>query len=138
MDNNGWNNGQNQYNQNQNPYEQNSYGQNGDRGRNGSGSSPMGITSMVLGILSLVLTCCCYLLSIPLGISAVVFGIVSIRKNEAQRGFAIAGIVTGALGFVLSVTLFILARYLISTGIYGNMLNEFYHDLGIDYEHMLR
>lgn len=146
MDNNGWNNGQNQNYQNQyeqnmyeqNPNGQNPYGQNGNRGRNGAGNSPMGITSMVLGILSLVLTCCCYLMSIPLGICAVVFGIVSIRKNEAQRGFAIAGIITGAIGFVLSVALFILARYLISTGIYDNMLNEFYHDLGIDPKHMLR
>lgn len=161
MDNNGWNDGQNQngqnqyeqnqYNQNQynqnpynpnqynqNQYGPNGYGQNGGRGGNGTGSSPMGITSMVLGILSIVLICGCYFMSIPLGIAAVVFGIVSIRKNELQRGFAIAGIITGAVGVVCSVAIIILVSYLVETGMYDRILNEFYGEMGIDPKDMLR
>lgn len=137
---------QNQYNQNQynpnqynqNQYGPNGYGQNGGRGGNGTGSSPMGITSMVLGILSIVLICCCYAMSIPLGIAAVVFGIVSMRKNEPQRGFAIAGIITGAIGFVCSVAMIIIVRYLVETGMYEKIMNEFYGEMGIDPKDMLR
>lgn len=117
MDNNGWNEGQNQYGQNP-------YGQNGNR--NGSGNSPMGLTSMVLGIASLALVCGCYLMSIPLGIFAVVFGILSIKKCESQRGFAITGIITGIIGFVFSIALFILACYMVSSGIYDRILHEFH------------
>lgn len=149
MDNNGWNNGQNngqnndpnngwnqndenQYNQNQyngNPYGQYPYGQNpyGQNGNN-TGNNLMGIVSMILGFISMVMICGCYLLSIPLGISAIVTGIISIRKNEMQRGLAIAGIITGVFGILISIALVIIVIYMHTSGIYERIMNEFYMD----------
>lgn len=69
------------------------------------------ITSMVLGIVSLVLFCVWYA-SIPCGILAIIFGIIG--KKRAGRGMAIAGLVTGLIAIVLYVACFVL---LLTTGI---------------------
>lgn len=136
MDNNGWNEGQNQYSPNR--YGPDGYGPNGGSGQNGAKSNAMGIASMVLGILSIVLICCCYIMSIPLGLAAVIFGIVSIKKDEPHRGYAIAGIITGDIGFIFSVAILILVIYMMETGIYYEIMNELYHEMGIDPRHMFK
>jgi hypothetical protein len=61
------------------------------------GPKGFAITSMVLGICSLVIPYA----GIILGILAVVFGAVSRNKNESGRGMAIAGLVTGIVALAL-------------------------------------
>lgn len=73
----------------------------------------MAITSMVLGIVSIVtsIICCCIpFISIVLGIVAVILGIIVINANKENtikkgKNFAISGIVLGALGIVFSIVL---------------------------------
>lgn len=60
------------------------------------------IAAMVCGIISIV-CCCLWLFSIVLAIAAVSLGIISLYKKYDGKGIAIAGIVTGGVGFVLSV-----------------------------------
>lgn len=60
----------------------------------------LAIASLVLGILAII-TCLVWYISIVLGVLAVIFGAVSIKKRG--RGKAIAGIVTGSIGIVLSL-----------------------------------
>ena len=62
------------------------------------------IASMVLGIIALVLFCVWYL-SIPCAILAVIFGILGIKSKG--KGMAIAGLVTGSIGLVVSVLIII-------------------------------
>lgn len=62
------------------------------------------IASMVLGIIALVLFCVWYL-SIPCAILAVIFGILGIKSKG--KGMAIAGLVTGSIGLVVSVFIII-------------------------------
>lgn len=57
------------------------------------------IASMVLGIIALVLFCIWYI-SIPCGILAIIFGILGVKTID--KGMAIAGIVTGAIGLFIS------------------------------------
>lgn len=64
----------------------------------------LAISSMVLGIIALVFFCLWYI-SIPCGILAIVFGILSIKSTG--KGMAIAGLVTGSIGFVLTVLIFV-------------------------------
>jgi hypothetical protein len=72
-----------------------------------AGTNGKAVTSMVLGIVSIV---CCWLTvfdAVPV-VLAVVFGIVALnemRANPARsgRGMAIAGIVCGAVGAVLAI-----------------------------------
>ena len=61
------------------------------------------VASMVLGIIALVLFWIFYF-SIPCAILAIIFGILSIKSS--RKGMSIAGITTGAIGFVLMVLLY--------------------------------
>ena len=73
-----------------------------------AGSKPEGgnigvaIASMVCGIIS-ILCCCLWLFSAILSVAAVVLGIITLSKKYDGKGMAIAGIVTGGIGFVLVV-----------------------------------
>ena len=74
----------------------------------GSGSNPMAIVALVLGILS-ILTACFWFVAGPLGIAAIVLGFLGrgkAKRGEArQGGLAMAGIVTGAIGLILTIVL---------------------------------
>lgn len=56
------------------------------------------ITSMVLGIISIVLFCIWYL-SIPCAILAIIFGVVGMKKGA--KGMAIAGLVLGIIAVAI-------------------------------------
>ena len=55
---------------------------------------------MILGIVALVLFCIWYI-SIPCGILAIIFGALGVKTMD--KGMAVAGIVTGAIGLVISI-----------------------------------
>lgn len=63
------------------------------------------IASLVLGIVALVLFCVWYL-SIPCGILAVIFGILGMKASN--KGMAIAGLITGSIGLVISTLIIIM------------------------------
>lgn len=91
-----------------------------------------GIISMILGILSVVLACCCYYLAIPLGVASVILGIVSMKKQESTKGFAIAGIILGCVGFIFAVVTVISAIYMQKSGMYDEIMRQYMDALGID------
>lgn len=64
-------------------------------------TNALAIVSLVFGILSLTMGCCC-LLYIPLGLVAVICGILGIANAEQSggKGMAIAGLVCGGLALV--------------------------------------
>lgn len=64
-----------------------------------------GIASMVLGIISLI-CCCVTAFSLIMGLLAVAFAIT--RMKIKPDGFAIAGIITGGIGFLFAVATIIL------------------------------
>jgi len=72
--------------------------------------SPVAIISLVLGILSLTMGCCCWL-HIPLGIGAVVtggFGISFAKQGRGGKGLAIAGLVCGLIALIGYTTLLLI------------------------------
>ncbi len=69
-------------------------------------SSGLSVASMVTGIVSIVL-CWTVIFSIPLGILALIFGFIG--KSKGGKGMAIAGIITGAIGLLLTVIILIAA-----------------------------
>lgn len=76
------------------------------------------ITSLVLGIIS-VLCFCWWYVSIPTGIIAIIFSVAG--KKDAGRGMGVAGMVLGIIGLVLCIALYILAILgfaAISSGLY--------------------
>jgi hypothetical protein len=77
------------------------------------GGKGFAITSMVLGIISVVI-CLIWPVSIPLAIIAVVFAIIALVKRRPGKGMSIAGLVTGGvtlliMGSILLVGLIALA-----------------------------
>jgi hypothetical protein len=69
---------------------------------------PLAIVSLVLGILSIPLCCCSFMGSwAPIG--AIVCGVIAMNKIKLEpgaftgNGLAIAGIATGAVGFLLDL-----------------------------------
>jgi predicted Zn finger-like uncharacterized protein len=72
-----------------------------DRPRSGGGSG-LAITSMILGIFSILLACCCGLFSLPISIAALITGGLGM-KNEEGRGMAITGVVLGVISIIIAV-----------------------------------
>lgn len=64
-------------------------------------SNTMEVVSLVLGISSIVASCCCGL-GIILGAMAVIFALLS-RGNQKLGGNAMAGLITGAIGIVVGI-----------------------------------
>lgn len=67
----------------------------------------MAIAALVVGIVSVAL-CLYWFISIPAGIVAVVLGVIA-RGRGIGAGMALAGIITGALGFVFGLVILILS-----------------------------
>ena len=88
------------------------------------------IASMVLGIIALVLFCIVYI-SIPCAILALIFGILSVKSSK--RGMAIAGITTGAIGFILTVLLYVFVFVVVGVGTYTGL--DSLQDALEEYEH---
>ena len=66
--------------------------------------SAMGMSGMILGIISII-TCLFYYISIPTSIIAIVFGAKSIKKMRSGMGKA--GLVTGIIGLCLCLFIYI-------------------------------
>lgn len=65
------------------------------------------ILSLVMGIISIVLACCCPYVPLITGILAVVFAFLSKRENEYMDGLSKAGLICGICGFVLSIAVIV-------------------------------
>ena len=95
----------------------------------------MGITAMVLGILSVCLFCLYGIVAIVLGILALIFGILG--RKRAQRGeatnggMALAGIILGVCGIVIGAVVIALLAWGITTAINEEEKND---DYDYDYD----
>ena len=77
----------------------------------GNKKTAMSISSLVLGIISII-TALFYYLSIPTGILAIVFGAISTNKSKSKLGRA--GLITGIVGVSICVFLYISIIIIIS------------------------
>lgn len=62
----------------------------------------LSIVSLVLGIVGLVVSCCCCI-GVPFDIAAIVVGIIAKKKNCGGQGMALAGIILGAVALVIYI-----------------------------------
>lgn len=68
-----------------------------------NGGAGFGITSMVLGIIALVTSCCLYYVSIPCAVLGVIFAAVSLRGHKDGKGMAIAGLVCSIVSLIPAI-----------------------------------
>ena len=76
-------------------------------GVNTSERKGFNITSLVLGIISVVTICWCWYASVPSAIIAIIFSVAG--KNDAGKGMGIAGLVLGIIGLVINIAFLVLA-----------------------------
>ena len=62
----------------------------------------LGLTSMILGIVSLII-CCFLYLSIALAIVSIVLALIVLIKNKGGKGFAIAGLSTSSVALIFCI-----------------------------------
>ncbi|MCM1529356.1 MAG: DUF4190 domain-containing protein [Alistipes sp.] len=62
------------------------------------------VTSLVLGIISLVLCCCCPYLFL-LSVASIVFGIIALVQGMSGKGMAIAGIAISSVVLIIALLL---------------------------------
>lgn len=79
-----------------------------------NGGAGLGIASMVLGIVSLVCSCCLWYVSIPCAIIGIILGAVSLKGNRAGKGMAIAGLVCSLISIVPAVIVLVSGAALLS------------------------
>lgn len=79
------------------------------------GGMGFGIASMVLGILSILCSCCFYYLSIPLSIVGLILGAIAVHKKNRGRGMAIAGLVLSIISLGLGIVVMISGAALLSS-----------------------
>jgi hypothetical protein len=112
-------------------YGQPAYGQPG--GLHGPQKNGLGVASLVLGILSLFTWF--FFIGGLFGLIAIVLGIIGlgrVKRGEANnRGMAIAGIITGALGVLLTILVVAGVAALFNSGEFSN-LTECVNDAGGD------
>jgi hypothetical protein len=63
------------------------------------------IISLIMGLCSMFISCCIPILTFFTSIAGLIFGIVSIKRNEAGKGMAIAGIIISAVTIVFSIVM---------------------------------
>ena len=68
------------------------------RGSSGGGTG-LAVTSLILGIISFPMICCCYL-NLPISVAGIVTGIIGMSKPNG-RGMAIAGLVLSIVSLLL-------------------------------------
>lgn len=71
------------------------------RRRGQQGGNGLGIASLVLGIIGILMSCCCGLFGIPLPIAAIITGVMSLKTPG--KGMGIAGIIMGGIGLLLVI-----------------------------------
>jgi hypothetical protein len=84
------------------------------RGGDGGGTA-LATTSLILGILSIPMACCCGFFSLPISLGAAITGGIAL-KNPEGKGMAITGMILGILG----IGLFVAA---LAIGLGANMAN---------------
>lgn len=85
---------------------------NGDQGyaappAKGNGGDGFAIASLVLGIVSMVLSCLWYIGPIG-GVAAITLGIMH-KRNGGRSGMATAGIICGIIGILITLLIFAIA-----------------------------
>lgn len=87
----------------------------------------MAIASLVLGIISVVMSCSGY--NFITAILAIIFGAIHLAKRRSRRGMAIAGIVLGIISIAIFIIAVVVLVAVIGTNpdimhMYNEMLNE--------------
>ncbi len=72
----------------------------------------LAVTSLVFGILGIVF-CWCVVIPLIISLCGLIMGIVSLVRTGQHSGLALAGVITSAIGLVLSFIFFLFLIFLL-------------------------
>lgn len=72
------------------------------------------VTSLILGIIALLSSCCFYYLSIPLAVIGVILGAVGVKSGKSGRGMGIAGIICSVISLAPAIIVIITGSSILS------------------------
>lgn len=81
--------------------------------------------SLVLGVLAIALACCCFPVSFVLGIVAIVLFCISPKYMGKKDGKAVAGLICGICGLILSVMITVFVVVNLASGDYESYINNY-------------
>lgn len=86
------------------------------------GAVGLAITSLVLGIVALLVVCCVsvWWVSVLCAIAGIVFGVLSLGRHMGGKGMAIAGIVCSIVALVTEIVILI-----VGVGLFALIMSEF-------------
>ncbi len=84
----------------------------------------LAVASMVLGIISLLLGCCFWYITIPAAIIAVILAAVSMSKKMGGKGMAITGLVTSIISLIPAAIVAISGTSLLALGSMSSVSDE--------------
>lgn len=80
------------------------------------GATGMAITSMILGIVALLMSCCVnrWFLTVLVAAGSIVLAVLALQKNTTGKGMAIAGIVCSCIAVLMGLLVTILGAALLT------------------------
>lgn len=85
----------------------------------------LSIAGLVVGVVSIPLSCCVWACGLPVAIVALVLSIVGMKKQKC--GLATAALVVSIIGFAICIIGVVLAMFSIGTGVLVDMMDSSYY-----------
>ncbi|OUE23371.1 DUF4190 domain-containing protein [Clavibacter michiganensis] len=92
-------------------------------GQGGAPKKGLAITSMVLGIVSVLLSLPLWFLTFFVGIAAIITGVLARKRNPGTKGFWLTGIITGIVGVLVSILVVLFVVVFVNTAIQTGEIN---------------
>ncbi|MBF4631705.1 DUF4190 domain-containing protein [Clavibacter phaseoli] len=92
-------------------------------GQGGAPKKGLAITSMVLGIVSVVLSLPLWFLTFFVGIAAIITGVLARKRNPGTKGFWLTGIILGIVGVLVSIVVVLVVVVFVNTAIQTGEIN---------------
>ncbi|MFT7711030.1 DUF4190 domain-containing protein [Clavibacter tessellarius] len=92
-------------------------------GQGGAPKKGLAITSLVLGIVSVVLSLPLWFLTFFVGIAAIITGVLARKRNPGAKGFWLTGLILGIVGVLVSIVVALVVVVFVNAAIQTGEIN---------------
>ncbi|MFT7765400.1 DUF4190 domain-containing protein [Clavibacter tessellarius] len=92
-------------------------------GQGGAPKKGLAITSLVLGIVSVVLSLPLWFLTFFVGIAAIITGVLARKRNPGTKGFWLTGLILGIVGVLVSIVVALVVVVFVNAAIQTGEIN---------------
>ncbi|MBF4618357.1 DUF4190 domain-containing protein [Clavibacter sp. VKM Ac-2873] len=92
-------------------------------GQGGAPKKGLAITSLVLGIVSVVLSLPLWFLTFFVGVAAIITGVLARKRNPGTKGFWLTGLILGIVGVLVSIVVALVVVVFVNAAIQTGEIN---------------